>query len=183
MEAQGFPHHLACAPICCRPQIEATRVSKERGMKYRIAAVTFVLVVALAGAVGAQIRPDFSGTWKLNADRSKFASEAPANVIVRFENDGRILHETLTTARSGFKSTTKLIYSLDGGEIVNHVGDEEIKATAKWDGETLVLEWKDQGGTSTRRFAMAKDGKSMTMEVRDSDPNIPAGDVVVLDKQ
>ena len=152
-------------------------------MKYRIATVTFVLVVALAGAVGAQIRPDFSGTWKLNADRSKFASEAPANVIVRFENDGRILHETLTTARSGFKSTTKLIYNLDGGEIVNHVGDEEIKATAKWDGETLVLEWKDQGGTSTRRFAMAKDGKSMTMEVRDSDPNIPAGDIVVLDKQ
>ena len=93
------------------------------------------------------------------------------------------MHETLTTARSGFKSTTKLIYNLDGGEIVNHVGDEEIKATAKWDGETLVLEWKDQGGTSTRRFAMAKDGKSMTMEVRDSDPNVPAGDVVVLDKQ
>jgi len=150
-------------------------------MKYRIA--TFVLAVALAGAVGAQIRPDFSGTWKLNADRSKFASEAPANVIVRFENDGRILHETLTTARSGFKSTTKLNYNLDGGEIVNHVGDEEIKTIASWEGNALVLEWKDQGGTFARRFLLAKDGKSMTMKVHDSDRNIPAGDIVVLEKQ
>ena len=99
-------------------------------MNLRIARATFV-VLLVAGVVGAQIRPDFSGTWKLNADKSKFASEAPANVIVRFENDGRILHETLTTVRSGFKSTTKLIYNLDGGVLVNHVGDEEIKTTAK----------------------------------------------------
>ena len=153
-------------------------------MNYWIARATLVLLLGLVGPVVAQIRPDFTGTWKLNGDKSKFSSpEAPANVIVRFESDGPILHETLTTVRSGFESTAKLNYKLNGGETINHVGDEEIKATAKWDGETLVLEWKDQGGTSTRRFAMAKDGKSMTMEVHDSDPNTRAGDVVVLDKQ
>ena len=155
-------------------------------MKRRVAIsiIAAGLLFGLAGAVAAQTQADLNGTWKLNADKSKFASsDAPENVIVRFESDGRTLHETLTTVHSDVQTTTSLNYSLDGKEVLNHVGDEEIKTTAKWDGGALVLQWKDQGGTSTRRFVLAKDGKSMTMEVRDSDQSIPSGDVVTLEKK
>jgi hypothetical protein len=85
--------------------------------------------------------------------------------------------------RSEKTSTSTLQYALDGKEITNMVGDEEIKSTAKWDGDALVLAWKDNGGTRTFRFLLSADGQTMTMDVADSNPDGPSGDVVVLQKQ
>ena len=146
--------------------------------------VAVALPVGAATAVTAQAKADLNGTWKLNPAKSKFASSSsPDNLTIHFETDGHTLHETLTVVHSGSQSITKIDYNLDGREIVNHADDEEIKTTAKWDANVLVLEWSDQGGSTTFRLDFAENGKTMRMAVQDSDRSMPSGDLLVLDKQ
>lgn len=146
--------------------------------------VAVALPAGAATAVTAQAKADLNGTWKLNPAKSKFASSgSPDLLTIRFETDGRTLHETLTIVHSGSQLITKIDYNLDGHEVVNHNDDEDVKTIARWDGSVLVLEWKDQGGTTTFRVDLQENGKTMTMAVQDSDRSVPSGDLLVLDKQ
>jgi hypothetical protein len=64
------------------------------------------------------------------------------------------------------------------------MGGQPIKTTARWEGESLVIEFKnDQGFNFVRKFTMAGDGKTMTIDVKQTSPNGAATDTVLLEKQ
>ena len=80
------------------------------------------LVIASASLVAqAQTRPDLNGTWKMNSTQSRFRDPeaAPKDVVLRFEQQGKTLHETLAVVNAAGKSTVSLDYALDGTVIIN----------------------------------------------------------------
>jgi hypothetical protein len=150
---------------------------------------TFFLRLALAifsvaFQVHAQNKPNFSGTWKMNAAKTKFEQGGPSALTIKFDHQGSSLNEVLTIGNDGGERTANFAYTLDGKESDQQMAGQPIKATAKVDGESLVIEFKNpQGFTFSRKCTLAADGKTMTINVKQVNPNGETNDLVVLDKQ
>lgn len=97
-----------------------------------------VLVLALAVEVTAQSRPDFSGTWLLNAALSAGLrdDERKGVTLVVRQNAREIVFER--TLAGGQPRVVR--YALDGSESTSRMGSVEIKARSRWDRNALVTE-------------------------------------------
>ena len=102
---------------------------------------TLFVIAAAANMAVAADKPDFSGTWKMDADKSVFGPIPPPTAMTR-----KIDHKDPTIAvdeaRSGAQGDMNMTmkYSTDGKETVNQFMGNDVKATANWDGNALVVE-------------------------------------------
>lgn len=143
--------------------------------------LTIGLCVTLASA---QKKPNVSGTWKMNPAKSKFGpSGGPEEMIIKFEQKAASLHETFTISEEHHEHTFELEYTLDGEAQTQEVDGLEGQVSAKWEGETLALEWKIEGETVQRKITLSADGKTLTMIARQTLQNSQTTDTVVFDKQ
>ena len=156
-------------------------------------ALALLTCALLSSAAGQEQKPapasaqtkNFSGTWKMNAAKSKFeGDDAPRAIAVTFEQHGLNLSEVLTIVGSGGEERKlDLKFTLDGKEGTNQLGEEQIKSTAKMDGDALVIELQGRPGPFRRRFTLSEDGKVMTILVNRSEGGAEKTDTIVLDKQ
>jgi hypothetical protein len=123
-------------------------------------AVLFCFAVAIA-----QARPNFSGTWKLNLTTSDFgAAPKPEKATTTIEHAEPSLQVTTDVTGPQGQRVTKFKYTTGGAEITNVNGPVEMKSTAKWDGDVLVIESKgkfqDNDITLIDRWSLSSDGKT-----------------------
>ena len=155
-------------------------------MKQLFAGFLAVTLTLAAASSGAQQKPNFSGNWKMNQVKSDFgAAPAPdtfTRKIVHAEPSISIDEEQATPI--GLQQTSRKM-TTDGNESTFTAGGAEIKATAKWDGTTLVV-------TSTvsvasisynDRMTLSDDGKVLTSLVRVDTPQGAVDVKVVFEKQ
>ncbi len=111
------------------------------------------IMLAVTSAVFAQNKPDFSGTWTLDRDKSEMPQMggggrpggggggmggmmADMTVTIKQTADTLTLEQKM--GDMGSRTTT---YKLDGSESVNPgMRGGEAKSTSKWDGDKLVTE-------------------------------------------
>ena len=143
------------------------------------------LILFAALAVYAQTEKDILGTWKLNASRSNFSGPrgGPNDVVIRFEQEAGLLRETIKVVSAAGESSRTLTYALDGAETVNGSGDERVKTKILHNADTLVLEWIDEGGLFTRTLKLSNDRRTLSIKAHDSNPDVQADDLVVLQRQ
>ena len=144
-----------------------------------------VLILSGAFAVAAQTEKDVIGTWKLDASRSSFSRPRSAEdvVVIRFEREGGLLRETIKVVNSGGESTRMINYALDGSETVNGSGEERVKTKMLHAADALVLQWIDEGGSFTRTLKISSDRRTLSIKTHDSNPEVQADDLVVLQRQ
>ena len=123
--------------------------------------ITAALVVALAMTGYAQ-KPDFSGTWTPDV-----AADAAGGGMGGGRGMGgpmtvKQTADSLTIERQGRQGTMTQTYKLDGSETDVAMGQMTAKASAKWDGNKLVITTKSDRGEQTQTWSMA-DGK-LTIE-------------------
>ena len=98
------------------------------------------LLAAAFGLLAAQAKPNFSGTWKLNAGKSNFgpmpAPEARTDKITHQDPD---LKDSFTQSGPMGDVTAEMKYSTDGKETTSTVRGNQIKSTAKWEGDELAF--------------------------------------------
>lgn len=156
-------------------------------MKRRTAVLFPALLLSLfslALIVGAQTKPNVTGTWKMNAEKSKFERGGPKAITIKFDQQGSTLNESLTVGNDQGERTVNFTYTLDGKEGVQQLEGQQIKTTAKWEGESLLIEFKnDEGFTFRRSITVSGDGTTMTIIAKQTNPNGSANDTVVLEKQ
>ena len=140
------------------------------------------ITIGVALSVVAQPETDVLGTWKLDASHSRFfgVSGAPGNVVIRFERDGEVLRETLTVENASGTSTRVISYAVNGADHANGAGEDRIVSKLIRDKDSLTLEWKDEGGTFTRRLKVSPDRQTLTITVHDSNPDGEPDDLIVL---
>jgi hypothetical protein len=142
-----------------------------------------VLSLALAAALvvpfiaQAQAKPDFSGTWTLDAAKS---DPAPAGRGGGGGGRGGGAAGPVTIKQSATDITIGMnTFKLDGSEteIQGRGGVQKAKAT--WDGAKLVITTNiDMQGTaitSTAVRSLSADGKEMTVETTTTGGPAPAG--------
>ncbi|HUE25000.1 MAG TPA: hypothetical protein VMQ86_25165 [Bryobacteraceae bacterium] len=127
------------------------------------------LATLALGLVQAQAKSDFSGTWKINASKTDFGPMPPPDTMTQ-----KIVHEdpslkvsVVQTGGSG-DMNYDMVYSTDGKEQVNHMGDNEFRTTLKWEGDDLVGDTKGafEGNefTAKDRWSLSDGGKTMTLQ-------------------
>jgi hypothetical protein len=156
-------------------------------MKHRKAPFLLMFVLSIlspALIVEAQSGANVSGTWKMNATKSKFERGGPSAITIKFDQQETTLRETLTLTNERGEQTHNFTYTLDGKESAQQLEGMEIKATARWEGESLHLEFKNNEGFSfLRKISLSADKRTMTMGVKQTSPSGTVNDMVVLDRQ
>jgi hypothetical protein len=128
-----------------------------------LTAFLFCFAVAIA-----QAKPDFSGTWNLNIAASNFGPvpNKPEKATTTIENAEPNLRLTSDVTGPQGQRVTKFKYTTDGVEVTNVNGPVEMKSTAKWDGDTLVIESKGKFQDNDLKFidkwSLSSDGKHAT---------------------
>jgi hypothetical protein len=140
-------------------------------MTRRAIAAVFIGLLAGSLAVLAADKPDFSGTWKLNVDKSDFGPmpkpERAEYVIVHKEPE---LNVKSTAVGSMGEVTNDVKIVTDGTEFTNTMRDGQVvKGTAKWDGKVLVIrQTLDVQGTTVtfvQKWSLSDDGKTITQDL------------------
>ena len=137
----------------------------------RIQSMIFV-VMLMAAAVGAQDKPDFTGTWKLAGDAPD--QFTPTQIVVA--KDATLLTVTVTGQMGEFKTT----YKLDGtpGSSPLDFQGNTIDRTTKmaWNENKLTLTAAaDMGGQAFEVKSVVSSGPDGTILVETTFPDFQGG--------
>jgi hypothetical protein len=155
-------------------------------MKFRTCIMMLVaLIVCLCASIaGAQTKPNFSGTWKMNPEKSKFERGGPDRIQSKIEHKDAAIAESLTVTNQNGDRTVETKYTIGDKETPQEVMGRSAQTSAKWDGDGLIIEWKTDDGFFRRKLTLSPDGKTLTMVVTQSrGSGEQAEDTVVFEKQ
>jgi hypothetical protein len=146
------------------------------------------LVLVLGAFSQAQAKPNFSGEWKINADKSNFGPmPAPAVFDRKIEHDDPKLHVVTKQAGPQGERTSDANYTTDGAEVTNKMGEMEAKSTAVWDGDALTLTTRlDIQGNKIEfkeKWTLSEDGKTINSTLHIVSPQGEFDGTIVLVKQ
>jgi len=151
--------------------------------------VVLAMLAALALAAHeapAQSKPNFSGSWKMNAARSDFGPvPAPASIarkITHAEPSLAIVEDQ--DAGSGVQTVTR-VYTTDGRGSSFMSQGAEVKGTAVWEGNDLVVtsEVEVVPLKYIDRMSLSDDGKTMTSAIKLASPDGAIDVKVIFEKQ
>ncbi len=150
-------------------------------MKRFSAGVLAAAIALAASAAVAQQKPNFSGNWTINQAKSNFGA-VPVPMITR-----KIVHAepSLTIDEEQDSQPTQRKYVTDGSESTFSASGADVKTSAKWDGNTLVVVSIVEVASLTYndRMTLSPDGKTLTSTLRLDTPQGALDLVVVFDKQ
>jgi len=153
---------------------------KQISVRSAAIALTFCLCTFI---VAAQTKPNLTGTWKMNSSKSKFVNNGPSMITIKFDQKDSSFTELLTITEDNGEHKADLKYTAGGEEITTQIEDQSFQITAKWEGETLVIEMKSGHNLMVRRITISSDGKTMTMAVHRTKGESVFDETVVLEKQ
>lgn len=153
--------------------------------------IALLATAAISPAV-AQGKTDFSGTWKVNTEKSDpmggmggggggggggMAMGAAATKITQ--------SATQLVIENKFGDQTRTnTYNLDGKESVNAGRNGDTKSTVSWDGASLVITSTNANGNTSKEVrSLSGDGKTMTVIRTSQTPNGEMTRKIVYDKQ
>jgi hypothetical protein len=150
-----------------------------------IGSVLFVLATLTATAVAAD-KPNFSGDWKMNTAKSNFGGlPAPSAVVrkVTHAEPSLVIVEDQTSDLGTQTATRK--YTTDGKETSFEANGAEVKGSAVWDGNAIVVNSTVDaiGVRFTDRMTLSDDGRTLTSAVRITSPQGDLDITIVFDRQ
>ena len=123
------------------------------------------MVLVMSASVFAQGKPNFAGTWTLDAEKTAAANPAPAGGGGRGGAQGpmtiKVDATTFSIERQGQNGPTTTAYVIDGKPNKMTQGQAEVSYTAKVVGSTIEIETtRDMGGQAvTSKAVWAMEGE------------------------
>ena len=113
--------------------------------------------------LNAQSKPNLTGTWELNAEKSDLGGAPLSKLTVQVDHKDPVLKYTATGNAGGEDFSESETISTNGKPTTDSRG---AKVTAHWDGNTLVIETTSPDGATSdsSRLAVAADGRTMTRD-------------------
>ena len=124
-----------------------------------------IVVILGALACSAASSPNFSGHWKLNAEKSKL--DDPFQEERTIDHKDPELTLSVKATFDGEEQESKIKFTTDGKETRTMVDGDPLFTVAHWDGDALVCESTSIGDTDTTevhdRWTLSPDGKVLTV--------------------
>src|SRR5215467_1363715 len=147
--------------------------------------VTICLLVILVAAGAAQTRPDFSGTWKQNLEKSPTKSSWLKSYLNKIELQDANLKVTTTTVGDRGERTYDRTYVIGTEQQSQDREGDQFATNVKWQGNTLVFETvekeRDAILTSKEVWTLSNDGKTLTKNIHRSGPRGDSDQTYVLE--
>lgn len=156
---------------------------------HRLISILFCILTALATAAVLPAKPNFSGNWKLNNQKSNLGPmPAPTSLTEKITHkDPDLTAATSSIGGPQGDLNYDVTYNTGGKETTNHFGDHEAKSTAKWDGDALSIDTKVDFGqgemTIHAKWTLSPDGKVLTQTAHFDTPQGPLDLTYIFDKQ
>lgn len=145
-----------------------------------------LLFSLVCGAWAADV--NFSGTWKMNAQASDFGNlPAPTSLTRTIDHSEPKIR--VQTVQSGARGEVKSDYSYttDGKPFTQSGSNGDVKGSARWNGDTLIVQSTRQVQTIEIRqedhWTLSKDGKVLKVATRITTPQGIVNITVGFDKQ
>lgn len=133
-------------------------------------------------------KPNFTGTWKLNAAKSDFGKmPLPAKLerVVQHAEPKLTVQSVTSSPQGELRSVS--IYTTDDKESVNTVRGTQVKSVAAWVGPTLTIRSTRQVQNvelvAVEHWSMSANGKVLTVINKISTPGGTVEATTVLDRQ
>lgn len=150
----------------------------------RLSALTLIV----ASFANGESKPNFTGTWKINFERSVFGPiPQPKSQTNTVDHKEPRIKQIIESDGGDGAATTETAYTTDGKECVNDIHGSKLVSKLHWDGETLVVDSvfsTPAGDLQVRdQWALSKGGKVLTID-RHISTGSGDGEVhMVFDKQ
>ena len=109
-------------------------------------------------------KPDFTGTWKFNPDKSSLQIPAPESTTFVIEHRDPRFHLERTHVFGGNSDTFSIDLMTNAEAVVHAHAGFEIHASLQWEEETLIfdskLEREGELATNIVRYSLSDDGQS-----------------------
>jgi hypothetical protein len=128
----------------------------------------YTFAVALVAVTARADKPNFSGDWTLNMDKSNLGPMPPPQSMTRKveHNDPSMTMTQATVGSPQGDQTFTLKISTDGKETTNEMMGTQAKTKATWEGDTLVinvvLEVQGTEVKLTEKWSLTDGGKTLT---------------------
>jgi hypothetical protein len=141
-----------------------------------------LLIISGTIALSAESKPNLSGTWELNTQKSDLGGAPITKLVAQVEYKDPVLKYTVTGKAGGEDFTETETLFTDGRPTTDSRG-AQIKA--HWEGTTLMIEAAgDQGGAlDMARITLSRDGKTMTRDYERKSPDDPQKRHEIYDKR
>jgi major membrane immunogen (membrane-anchored lipoprotein) len=161
-----------------------------------VAGAALAAFMLVACAASAAAKPNFSGTWALDAAKSD-GLRGPSSVTMTVKQDGDKLDVTRQIKDQQGDRTTNDTYTADGkeGEFTMQMmgNSQKGKRTAKWSADGTTLEIREtatierQGQTvdieTVSKWSLSADGKTLTVDQTRTSPMGAQSSKRVFNKQ
>jgi len=146
-----------------------------------------LLLLAFA-AFADDAKPNFSGTWKLNAAKSDFGPMPPPDSRTdTIDHKDPQVKESVSMATGQGDMQWDIVYTTDGKDSKNTIMGSEMTSTAHWEGKTLVVDTKGSFGGSDMTIhgtmVLSGDGKTLTRQAHIAGPMGESDQKLLFDKQ
>lgn len=109
-------------------------------------------------------KPDFTGTWRFNPDKSSLQIPAPEYTSFEIEHREPRFHLERTHVFGGNRDIFSIDLMTNGEAVVQAHAGFEIHASLHWEGETLMFESKlkreGEQATNIVRYSLSDDGQN-----------------------
>ena len=141
-----------------------------------------------ANLLSAADKPDFSGSWKMNAAKSEFGPmPGPEKLERTITHKDPVLSSKTTQSGPQGEVTSEMKYTTDGSDSVNKLRGQDVKSVAKWEADKLVVKSKREAQgmeiAITETWVLSDGGKVLTITNAIDTPQGAFEMKYVLDKQ
>ncbi len=155
--------HLAAAALGETDQ----KLVFEKGSGGAAPATATTATAATTAPASTGAHANYSGTWKLNIDKSDFGPLPPSNSRTDIiDHSEPAIQDTVSDDGAQGKLDYVLKITTDGKEATNNAGGIDTKSIASWDGSNLVVDTKlsFQGTDVAIKtvWVLSADGKTLT---------------------
>lgn len=148
---------------------------------------TLVCVSFCLALLGAAVKPDFSGNWKLDPQKSDFG---PLPVPLKYERvieqSGLAIHVITHQATGAGEQSIETRFRTDGEFVENHYQTGIARVSGRWNAGTLEVETRrelqDKTLTSIEVWSLAPDNRTLTIKSHIDTPKGPLDLTLVLRK-
>lgn len=158
-------------------------------MKRLIASLPLLLAMNILAHGQQSSKPNFSGTWVFNAQKSTLQDPPPSSMTFQIEQHDPHFRLSRTQVYGGKSDTWTLDTVTDGQkEVVQHSALYTSHIRMYWDGDTLVLDEKISASDGSKasnmvKYSLAGDGKTLLAVENEETPVGKATNKWVYDKQ
>ena len=150
--------------------------------------LVLVPLLVLAGESGDARRPDFSGTWTMNAGKSRLQIPPPDSSVFHIEHREPTFKLTRTHRVKGQADDTfSITLTTDGKEVIVAHSGRVIHSRCYWEGERLAfdsrIETKEGEAANVVRYSLSADGRELAAEEHFRGPTLGYDNLWVFDRR